>query len=139
MGYTELTEKPHLFEQGLRGDHILGKLGKCLYTCENREAAAHCESLPFACWGISPNPIWIAEMFCGCAPFRRLFFLSLMLMGSRFLLIQIKQSLGVGLVNEQISFLLFELVVFSIICLLLSQQRGILLLQAPDSWQLFQP
>ena len=25
MGYTELTEKPHLFEQGLRGDHILGK------------------------------------------------------------------------------------------------------------------
>ena len=31
----------------MRGDHILGKLGKCLYTCENREAAAHGGNLPF--------------------------------------------------------------------------------------------
>ena len=57
MGYTELTEKSHLFEQGLRGDHILGKLGKCLYTCKNREAAANCGSLPFCLLGYIPKPL----------------------------------------------------------------------------------
>lgn len=61
--------------------YTLAKIGRLLRTAETSH---------FACWGISPNPLWIAEVFCGCAPFRRLFFLSLMLAVFRFLPVQIE-------------------------------------------------
>ncbi len=74
----------------------------------------YAETSRFACWGMSPIPVLITEIICGCAPFRRLLFFSLVLMGSSFLLIQIEQPLCVGLVDEQVTLLFFELVVFGI-------------------------